>query len=235
MRIASLIILLIIATSCEKKYNLDIRYTIETQVFDQDSEKLENISVEVYSGGLELPMSYLDANKGLIFGSGNNRGDLISFGKTDSEGRIALNFPPSKLGRNSTGARFYIELSDLNREKEQLFILVEEDNFTNNYLQLQQVKLLNSSELVFLNIRDSTPGFELLEYFFEGEIAYSILTLDAFENPIKFKFSDGFRVKENQMLFINYKLKEFSSGDIFEKRALILINDENLEYIIENP
>ncbi|GAA0755920.1 hypothetical protein [Psychroflexus lacisalsi] len=197
--------------------------------------QLESISAEAYSGGLELPSSYLEANKGLIFGSGNNRGDLISFGETDSQGRVVLNFPPSKRGRNSTGARFYLELSDQHREKERSVILIEEDDFSNNYLQLQQIKLLNSSELVFLNIRDNIHGFELLEYFFEGEIAYRILTVDAFENPIRFKFSDSFRVKENQTLFINYKLKELSSDEIFEDRIAIDVGNENLEFIIQNP
>ncbi|MBQ0739791.1 hypothetical protein J9332_36420, partial [Aquimarina celericrescens] len=114
-------------------------------------------------------------------------------------------------------------------------ILIEEDDFSNNYLQLQQIKLLNSSELVFLNIRDNIHGFELLEYFFEGEIAYRILTVDAFENPIRFKFPDSFRVKENHTLFINYKLKELSSDEIFEDRIAIDVGNENLEFIIQNP
>jgi hypothetical protein len=234
-KIITSLLLLLLLQSCDKVYSLKERYTVEFQINDTNLNPLPNINIDLYPG--DAPYFYysnkdFSSNKGNIFS--NDELDLISFGETNQNGHVVLHFPEPNRGLSV----FSTFISDTENQYKSLKIAFNESDFDNNYLSAAGLKLYRLDDLVQLDIRTNLgENIRLLDYTLNGNIAYNELIYSDIEAVQIFTFGDGFDVQKNQNIILNYTLEEFTDTGIVttNEEINLSINEDNLEYIIQNP
>ena len=236
-KIITSLLLLLLLQSCDKVYNLKERYTVEFQVNDTNLNPLPNINIDLYPG--DAPYFYysnkdFSSNKGNIFPTNEFDLDLISFGETNQNGQVKLHFPEPNQGLSA----FSTFISDTENQYKSLKIAFNESDFDNNYLSAAGLKLYRLDDLVQLDIRTNLgENIRLLDYTLNGNIAYNELIYNDIEAVQSFTFENGFDVQKNQNIILSYTLEEFTDTGIVttNEEINLSINEDNLEYTIQNP
>lgn len=228
-------LLFILCLSCEKTYNPKERYTVDAQINNTNIEPLPEISMELYPG--DAPIYYsenvTDLNKGFlpIFGETY---DLISFGKTNENGKLTLHFPAPNSGLASVSAFIF----DEDEAYKPFKVFIKEEDFEVNYLSLQALRLFAYEDLVKLNITtDLSEDYQLVRYSLVGNIAYNEIEYAEINQVKSFGLTQAFDVQKNQTLQLNYQLQMFSEGvsNTVNEQVMLSIGEEYFEYIIQNP
>lgn len=221
--------------SCYKEYDLKERLSLATHITNESGEDLANTNIDIYVDFYfsDFYLSELHSQNINKFQPAEFPHDLISFGKTDSNGKVILHFP-APIENNDFSVVFSKENDDL----KPLNVFLKKTDFENNFLQLPPQKLYAYSNLVQLQINtDLAENFNLVEYSFNGIIAYNWLTIEDFSNPKTFQFVQVFDVQKNQTLQLNYTIKSNVDGieETINEEVLLNVGSEDLEYTIQNP
>lgn len=222
--------------SCDKVYNIQERYTVDVDVTDSQNMPLPAIDVEIYP----QPVPYFVGeifpdfqDKGLIFIGGEDY-ELISFGQTDANGQLRLHLPAPDNGLKNLS----VFLIDRTEQFKSLKIAVDSTSIAQQYLSISGQKLYSFNNLVNLYINsDLADNTRLVSYSLNGNIAFNEINLSDLPNLPSFEQESTFDVEKNQSIQLRYTLEVFMPTEIItiNDEVSILIGEDNLEYIIQNP
>lgn len=235
-KLFSLIVMSILLQSCDKVYDIQERYTIDVNVTDSQNNPLPAIDVEVYPEPVpyffgEVLPDFQD--KGLFFIGGDDY-DLINFGQTNVNGQLRLHLPAPNSGLKNLS----VFLIDRNEQFKPLKVAVDSSSITQQYLSISAQKLYSFNNLVNLFINfDLSENTRLVAYSLNGNIAFNEINFSDLPNLPSFEQENTFDVQKNQIIQLSYTLEEFAPTEIItiNEQVLITIEEDNLEYNIQNP
>ncbi|GEP50872.1 hypothetical protein FNO01nite_15440 [Flavobacterium noncentrifugens] len=193
-----LFFILLAAVSCETiEYDGQTRLVIEGKVVDKNQNPIPETTVRI--------VAYNSA----IY---EKTEDLISFGTTDASGNFQLIIPAPK----ENGQFLSVQINTPENQNQQKFYnSILRKNFTDYKLRLDPVVLYPYGELTRLTVL--TNQLNSSKAISDIRITAGIQSEDYFEfNPSPEDFISNefyFRVLKNQMISVNYKVTDYSSGN----------------------
>lgn len=213
-----LLIAILLISACERPYDGEKRIVIEGKLVDQNANPIVNQEVEIYVG----------EQRKLVFGLGR---DLISFSKTNADGRFKLAFPSP---RNNEMIEIAIEDSFQNKIYQDLYLLANLDNFKNFRLNVETVTLFRQQDIV---------GFKIIPNQVTPNAFIAALSITATQstngfvdlrkptsNPGNNLLITDFQVLKNQTFTINYKVVQL--GSEVNKAVVVTIGNQFLTYTL---
>lgn len=209
------VILLTMLYSCVVPYDAETRLLFETQFVDSNENVLSGIDVEI------------NVSNGNGLGSGN---EIISYGKTDSNGKIKLVFPSAEFDR---GYEIFIK----SKENENLGFLpfainnLDLDNFTDYKLSIPKIYRLTYDESVpvTLQFNPINGNRKFVDFKIDGVFCPSFSDYSDDEESY---FVNYFYAKKNQTIVITYQIENVNSGVIDTNSQEINIGTDAIQTII---
>lgn len=205
-----LLLFALIFIGCEIEYDGENRLVIEGKVIDKNGNPIRGISVETEVYGAEIDV----------------KSDIISFTETNSDGNFVMLFPKPK-----GGTRFRVKLVDDNEEFHyKTYIGIKKENFYNLGYNLGEIQLFESSDLVSLEINfQSNTNKKVTDLKLIGGVAGEYYV----NPPNEWYYSyNSVQVVKNQMITVEYKVRNYDNNHITIHTENITIGEENLTYTL---
>lgn len=173
------------------------------------------------------PLSNIDVNINVIGNLDNFNSDLISYGKTNSEGKFVFLIPSPLVD-------LPIEIEIKNTTYIDKKILSKKNNFISYKLDLNEILLSKIDELttfsIVLNQTNSNKQIKNLKI--EGLLYENILNLNPINEEPNYLVTD-YNVFKNQILILKYQVIDYANnGSVENFEISIPINDNPTEFII---
>ena len=202
-------------SSCVVPYDAETRLLFETQIVDSNENALSNVDVEI------------NVSNGNGLGAGN---ETISYGKTDSNGKIKLVFPSAEFDR---GYEIFIQ----SKENENLGFLpfsfnnLELENFPDYKLSIPKIYRLTYDESVpvTLQFNPVNGNKKFIDLKIDGVFCPSFTDYNDNEQSY---FVNYFYAKKNQTILITYKIENVSTGVIDTNSQEITIGTDAIQTTI---
>ncbi|MEM0543350.1 hypothetical protein WFZ85_12045 [Flavobacterium sp. j3] len=209
-----LLIIFISCVSCTIPYDAETRLVFETKLVDSNDNSLEGIDVEI------------TVSNGSGFGSSS---EILSFGKTNSNGELRLIFPSPEFDR---GYDLSVNSPYSDNENYVPFEInnIGIENFNGYKLTIPKIYRLTYDESVqvYLEFNSINNSNKITNVFIDGiNSPYSSSFLDEEETFYIYNFF----AKKNQTIQINYTVKNIS-GQLQNISQELVINEENISQII---
>ena len=209
-----LLIIFISSVSCTIPYDAETRLVFETKLVDSNDNSLEGIDVEI------------TVSNGSGFGSSS---EILSFGKTNSNGELRLIFPSPEFDR---GYDLSVNSPYSDNENYVPFYInnIGIENFNDYKLTIPKIYRLTYDESVqvYLEFNSINNSNKITNVFIDGiNTPYSSSFLDEEETFYIYNFF----AKKNQTIQINYTVKNIS-GQLQNVSQELVINEENISQII---
>ncbi|MEN2412504.1 hypothetical protein [Flavobacterium mesophilum] len=193
---------ILICYSCEIQYDGGTRLVVEGQLVSRNGNPIPNKRIEItnYSDGTYTPS------------------DLISFTKTDSEGKFRMIFPAPKgdditITTELNGYNFDDEYSTLNNTTgfQNKRIDALRKNFTNYKLDLNKVTLFKNEEITELQIilNKTSTNKQITALHVDGIAAEDYIDLN-YKNENQQNLQTQFSVIKNQNITLSYTIADYS-------------------------
>ena len=208
-----LLIIFISCVSCTIPYDAETRLVFETKLVDSNDNSLEGIDVEI------------TVSNGSGFGSSS---EILSFGKTNSNGELRLIFPSPEFDR---GYDLSVNSPYSDNENYVPFEInnIGIENFNDYKLTIPKIYRLTYDESVqvYLEFNSINNSNKITNVFIDGiNSPYSSSFLDEEETFYIYNFF----AKKNQTIQINYTVKNIS-GQLQNISQELVINEENISQI----
>lgn len=225
-KIIFLLFILFTCYSCEIQYDGETRLVVQGQLVDRNSNPIPNKRIEInnFSDGTYTPS------------------DLISYTKTDSEGKFLMIFPAPKgedieIITILNGYNFDDDYATLNYATgfQNKSISALKKNFKNYKLDLNQVTLYKNDEItqleIVLNKTSTTKQIRTIHA--EGLQANDFTDLN-YKNENHY-LETHFNVVKNQNVHLSYTIEDYSDPTkvvTTNHEAVIAVNSEKVIHSI---
>lgn len=210
----------ILLFSCNN-YDGETKLVVKGKVTDSNNLAVTNKEIKFYATD--------ESVQSFSWMSGNGI-DLIGHAYTDSEGKYTMVFPKPDLGEMI--AEINDDSNNLNRKR---FIKIKVSNFNNYQLVLPDVKLYQKMELATLTVIPNQTNFnnELVSIDYIGEQYNEVEPLNLDDYFPEFYYYLTRIVKKNQLLTINYSVRNLTSGIISDfQQNLAITNLNEIDFIL---
>ncbi len=173
------------------------------------------------------PLSNIDVNINVIGNIDSYNSDLISFGKTNSEGKFIFLIPSPMVD-------LPIEIEIKNTAYTDKKILSKKNNFINYKLDLNEILLSKIDELTTFSIvlNQTNSNKQIKDVKIEGLLYENILNLNPINEETNYLITD-YSIFKNQIITLKYKVIDYANNGSFENFQIsIPINEDATEFII---
>lgn len=221
-----LILLFLTFISCGIEYDGETKLVTKGKLISKDGTPISNLKVSVYHQLFGSPGA-------IIFPGIPGEYVEIAVDYTNENGEFLLINP---MPKNEDQSIVMINDLEINNLQKKSFTKIKNKDFENYKLDLKNIKLFSNSEIVNLAIEleFQTPNIRLVEVNLIGDDA----TKEVGINPFLFSDIDFYyylpiyQVKKNQIITVEYKIKNVISNIITTSTVEIPIFEDAVNYTL---